>query len=479
MQVVGFLLAFSVGIAVGGSNGASYLLVGMLGALVASAFFIAKHIRVGVLVVLGTVLFFIGAVRMELGLARFKHVSFPESPVEAVVTSIDERETGTLVYGKIPESNTKILIRSFEKVGVLPGDRIVSTGAVELPEPFITDTGRIFNYPLYLESRGVSFIQNAREISILAEGKPSVRRFFTALNQKTGDLLGRSVSFPIDSITSGMVLGDRSTIPESVTSIFQNTGTLHLLVLSGYNVTLLITFLGLLLRRAPFYVRTVLLCLAVVSLVLLSGAGISAIRAGLMALIVLLGQVTGRQYEALRALGITFVALLLWNPFLLLYDPGFQLSFLATLCMIVVVPKAEPLFARLPKMFWRLPIREAVTLAVTVSVFMLPFIAYFSGSISLLTIPANFVASFFVPVITLLGIAVIFITAITPFLGMIIGTILSLVGKILVALLSIAATVPNVTVPPFSWVYVALVYLAIFSVLFLKRTPVEKVVATN
>ncbi len=463
-------LSFSIGIAIGTLHTVSLIVMVILSAIIIALFLICKKPEFAVTFGLCVCLFFIGSLRTQLAENKFTARIFPnQSVVIGTVKSIDERAESTLFYVRPEGSKMNIIVRSYEKVLALPGDMLQSLGAVELPESFTTDTGRIFNYPNYLKSKNVALVQNAKGVEILKTGNWSISRFFAKLNHDTGDLLVRSVPYPVDGITGGMVLGDRGSIPKTVTDIFQNTGTLHLLVLSGYNITLLVTFLGILLRRIPFYIKILLLAASIISLVFLSGAGIAAIRAGIMGLIVLLGTVSGRQYAALRALGITFVLLLLWNPFLLLYDPGFQLSFLATLCMIVVIPKVEPFFKKIPEKVWILPLRETFVITVTVSLFMLPFIVYFSGSISLLTIPANFIAAFFVPLITFLGIGVIFLSAVIPFLGVLLGTVLGLFGNILLFILEVAARVPRLTISPFSWGYVALIYSVIFLALFWKE----------
>lgn len=141
------------------------------------------------------------------------------------------------------------------------------------------------------------------------------------------------------SLISAIVLGDRSGLDAETRQLFQDGGILHVLAVSSLHVTLLGLTLYQILRRLrqSFLVSALASGSLVVSYCLMTGSSYSAIRAGVMFLLWLGAQVTGRTFDRLTALGAAAILILIRQP-LALTDAGFLLSFGCILSLALLEP---------------------------------------------------------------------------------------------------------------------------------------------
>jgi len=146
---------------------------------------------------------------------------------------------------------------------------------------------------------------------------------------------------------SGMLIGYRREIPADIEQDFRRTGTLHVFAVSGQNIAemvvvalLLLQLFGLVRWRWAWTIAPIVLLYC-----LLTGSPASAIRATVMALAILLAWRLGRPLNALGCWSLAFLAMLIWNPAILL-DPGAQLSFGVVLGLILLSPPLMRLLAR-------------------------------------------------------------------------------------------------------------------------------------
>jgi competence protein ComEC len=278
-----------------------------------------------------------------------------------------------------------------------------------------------------LQSKGIVAVARNAVIGPVMSSSVSLVRIPTILRYTFADIFSRYVSFPFDGVLAGMVVGYQGGLPQSIQDLFRNTGVLHVLVLSGYNITLLAGFLAILLKGLPLRVRSIITVLAIVLIVLVSGAGVASIRAGIMGSIAVFATLSIRTYRPMRALTLSYLVFFFISPTTLFVDPGFHLSFLATLFMIVVLPKVERVFLFIPQTN-HVDLRELIMLAVSAPIFMLPYMMYFSGMFPLSSPFANILFALITPVIMVAGIILIALSWITP-IATCIGVLLSGFGR--------------------------------------------------
>lgn len=382
----------------------------------------------------------------------------------ANVVSVDKRLDRTLVVVRDDDFQKKIQLSILGNVDYLPRDKISIRGHVSKPKDFVTDNGRIFGYISYLGSKGiVGVVSNANTV-LVEKGNFSPTRLATIIRYKVAEILAKNISFPFDGVIAGMIVGYQGGLPQNIQEIFRNTGVLHVLVLSGYNIALLAGFLALLLRKISFKLRSVVTMGAIILLVLISGAGVASVRAGIMGSITLLAGLAVRTYQPMRALFLAYILFFFLSPQTIFVDPGFHLSFLATLFMVAVLPKVEKIFSFVPSTKY-INTREIVMLAVSIPFFMLPYIMYFSGNFPIVSPLANILMAIVTPIIMSVGILIILISWITP-LSFIVGYTTSAFGKLIILLLDTSSRMPMWNTPTLSWWGVLTIYLGILFILF-------------
>jgi competence protein ComEC len=216
-----------------------------------------------------------------------------------------------------------------------------------------------------------------------------------------------------------VLLGVKRALGEDLERTFRETGIIHIVVLSGYNVMIVVSALTYLLTFLFFpRTRMIIGISAIFTFALLVGLSATVVRACIMAVLLLIAQTTGRTYAVLRALVLAGVVMLLTNPYLLVHDPGFQLSFLATLGLILLSPYIEKRLTRIPE---TLGVRGFVTATLATQLFVLPLLLYHTGLFSVVSIFVNVLVLPMVPVAMLL-------TFLTGTLGMVSHTLGILVG---------------------------------------------------
>ena len=134
----------------------------------------------------------------------------------------------------------------------------------------------------------------------------------------------------------GMLIGDKSQLETGAYQNFVASGIVHIIAVSGGNLVMIVVFLSAVLFWVPFYIRNGLIILGVIAFALLCGGDSSVLRALIMAVLSLLAVFRGREIKIWRLLKYAFVLMLCYNPFFLIYDLGFLLSFGAVIGIVLI-----------------------------------------------------------------------------------------------------------------------------------------------
>jgi competence protein ComEC len=410
----------------------------------------------------------VGLARTELAPSDlpsvFGNLVGTEQSVEGrVITAPDVRETSNRIVVEIEEDGirTRLLAVAPLYPEVRLGDRVRVSGIIERPEPFTTNTERVFNYDQFLIKEGIFLIIQRAHLDVVEQrsGWWHVRGAPAEVKSGFIEALGIALPEPHASLASGLVAGGKQGLGGELLDAFTYTGLVHLVVLSGYNVMIVaeavLLSLGFLSRTAAATVAG----MAIGFFVIAAGAGPASIRAGLMAGIGLYARATHRTYIVMRALIAAFVFMLLWNPYLLAYDPGFQLSFIATLGLIFLAPLIEPRLTFVRPVFVRSMI--AATLAAQIAV--LPLLLFSTGLLSLISVPANILVLPVVPLAmaasALAGLFGFIVPALAPILALPAYVFLTYIIEVA----RFTASLPGayLALPAFSWLLVPLAYAVI------------------
>lgn len=315
-----------------------------------------------------------------------------------VVADPDVRESSQRLTIEIEDDGvkTRVLVVAPPYPTVSYGESVHAIGKLELPESFDTVSGRVFRYDKFLAKDGVFAVMQNADIEITAprtglwtQMRGSLSDFkFTGLSA-----LATALPEPQASLAGGLILGGKQGLGKDLLDDFIRSGLVHIVVLSGYNVMIVadavFRLFGFLSKRTAAFAAAATIIAFVVS----AGAGAASIRAGVMACIALYGRASGRTYDAFRALIVAGLLMLLWNPLTLAFDPGFQLSFLATLGLMFGAPITERWLAFVKSTF----LREIAASTMAAQIAVLPLLLYQNGLFSVVALPTNLLVLPFVP----------------------------------------------------------------------------------
>ena len=310
---------------------------------------------------------------------------------------------------------------------------------------------------------------------------------------------------PHAAFLKGILLGDKTFLPRELLDDFKRTGTSHIIALSGYNITIVgaALFQTLLWLTLPFSFCFWAAITGIIFFVLLTGGASSLVRAAIMGILVLVARREGRRYHMTHALVFAGVVMIFQNPYILRFDVGFALSFLATLGLVYISPfvkrKIDLCSMQMRKIFRRhlsisddipqsyvkknngreelfssrLQQSAAETLGAQIAV--LPLIVYYFGTVSLIALPVNILVLFAVPYAMcagfIAGMAGFLLTPLAKLLGY--GTWVLL--EYMIWMIHFFAHIPGAAVEVGQWIVIPVlaVYAAFILSAWRKKLKIE------
>lgn len=295
--------------------------------------------------------------------------------------------------GKHPETQPldiygKVLITTKKYPQYQYGDKLKIIGKLETPPAF-----EEFNYQEYLKKDGIYSVIYWPKIELLERGKYKSSTYaiyakILEFKEELRESIYQNLSPPQSSILGAMILGDKRKLSEDLKRKLNIAGVRHITAISGLHVTILSSILMTILiglglwRQQAFWGSLILITLFII----MTGLQSSAIRAGIMGGLFLLGQYLGRLSVSSRSIVFAAALMLFQNPLLLKLDIGFQLSFLAMMGIIYLMPIFQDWLKKVPDSF---QLKDILAMTLSAQVFTLPILIYNFGYISFVAIITN------------------------------------------------------------------------------------------
>ncbi len=341
-----------------------------------------------------------------------KEVNF----VGVVVEEPDKRQSTTKLTIQVENLDEKILITKWHYPRYEYGDKLKIKGTLQEPQTF-----EGFNYKDYLAKDKIFALMYQPKIELIEKNQASsLKRFLISAKNKLKTSLNTIMPMPQSGFLEALLFGDENNISNEWKDKLNFTGTRHIAAVSGMNITILCFLLSDFLlslgfwKNQSFYISVILISFYI----LMIGAPASAVRAGIMAIAFLTAQHFGRISTGSRIIVLSATIMLIFNPLLLVFDVGFQLSFLAIMGLIYLQPILLNLFKKIPDVF---QLRYNLSGTLAAQIFTLPILIYNFGQISTISLLANILILPLLPAITILG----FIFSITGMVWELLGQFLS------------------------------------------------------
>lgn len=383
-----------------------------------------------------------------------------------VASEVETRDTRQQFYFLPDGYHQKILVTSYTFGGreVMYGDRLRVWDKLELPKNFSD-----FDYRAYLEKENVYAVMRSPGLQVLDGGQGS---WIVHKSLRLRDFLTRRLSDvvpePQFGLLRGILLGQKRALPDDLYDQFVLTGTSHIVAVSGYNVSIIIAaFLSL----ARFVGRRSSIVIALVGITVFTimvGATASVLRASIMGAILALSMSAGRLYRPVTALCLAAGIMVAINPKILLHDVGFQLSFIATLGIMLFVSAFEAMriSEKFPRWF-----KSLLFPTLAASLATAPLIALQFKTVSLISLPVNLLILPAVPFAMLCG-----SLAAIPYIGLGLGFIANLLLAYMIWIVNWTAGLrfAQITFPISLWEFFALTIAvaSLYSILT-KKAAVE------
>lgn len=374
----------------------------------------------------------------------------------------DERDSKTeysILVSKIEGQNLtnefKVLVNAERFPRAEFGDLIKAEGTLDVPGIIEAKDGSKFDYGKYLRSQGFVARMSFVKVEILEKSNSSIKSVLFKIRKTFSDGIENSFPEPQSGFLKGIILGEKHAIGKDTEEVFQKAGLTHLVVLSGYNVMIVIGVILFIMRRISLRMAPYIAGITLLGFVIMTGAEEPAIRAGLMAGIMLIGLVLRKRYVAGRALALVIIGFTLWDP-LSATSLSFLLSAVATFAVIYVAPIVSNYFQFITANFG---LREATSTTIAAQVFVAPLILFSIGSIPVLSLIANVLVLPIMPLAMIFG-AVAAVTGMFSFLPIIFAYPAHILLSYVIYVAKIIGSIPfAISLPYFPAIIVWFLYM--------------------
>lgn len=340
------------------------------------------------------------------------------------------------------------------------------------PKPIANDNENIFYYDKYLAKDKIFY--NCLKPKIKKIGQ--VYSWDNFINNSRNYFIKNlnALPEPEGAFAKAIILGNQKEVPNNLAQAFSRTGLVHIISISGLHMVIviwliyaLLGFLGLSRQRAFIF-----LALGLFAYLYLIGFISPALRSSAMILLALFGPIIKRQTFSLYSVVFLADIFVLANPYLLLFDISFQLSFLAVLGLIFYTNYFKYFFRKIPQIFNS---REVLAVTLAAQMFTWPVTAYYFANISLVAGLANFLALPLFPAILVLTL-LLAIFGVMPFLKIIFLWPLDILLRLLFKIIDYLAVFKYaaISIRGFDWQFLLLSFLiTIMITILIKPTKYE------
>ena len=356
--------------------------------------------------------------------------------------------------------NKKFYINVSKKTNLDYGNIIKLKGTYTKPNTRTNYKG--FDYEEYLKTKGIYGTINCKEIVVINRNKSLFNQIFLRIKNTIQNNFDKETS----NVILGMVLGYTDEIDENIKENFNKSNISHILAVSGMHIGYIVLFCSVLFDKLIGMKNSKFISIIILLLyIFIIGFSPSAVRATIMAILILFAKLLYRKSDVWTNLGLSLLCILIYNPFLI-KNVGLLLSFVATAGIMIYSKNLK----------FKNKIYNAIGVVFLASIFISPILAIYFNKISILSLIVSLVVSVLAGPIIILGIIYILLSTILNLnilkniLNLnILKSILNVLVKLLIFLTKIGSKIPlnqiYVVTPSFFEIFAY--YFCTFIILFL------------
>lgn len=368
------------------------------------------------------------------------------------------------------------------------GDHIKFIAKLSKPKLIEGKDGRDFDYEYFLQKDDIFYLADIEQVETIATNQANpLTRFLYKVKKNFMQNIEDVLPSPYAFLATGLVISGKGSLDKELQEQFQKVGLIHIVVLSGSNVSIIGEAISKCFSFLPKLWGGIFGSIGIILFGMMTGGGATVYRSVIMSIIGIYTRLSGRTNSGFISLMVAGACMLIHNPKFLLHDPSFQLSFMATLGLIFLASPIENFlkrtveFAKTVTMTTSMKAKKTntkipsglislISTCIATQIFTLPFIIKFSGIISLVALPTNIAVLPLIP-FTMLFVfltgAVSFISPVIAYLPAFVSYVFLKIELIIVgyfASLSFSAiTVPNISTSTFAILYFLIFLLVIIA----------------
>lgn len=313
------------------------------------------------------------------------------------------------------------------------GAKVVLKGAMQMPEGRRNPGG--FDEYTYFKTRKIDFKMFPEETRNIGK-TTNIRVIIGNLKERFISVFDETLPKTEAGLMKAMILGDSSDLDEAVSALYKNSGIYHIIVISGYHITLLFMIVYFVLSKCmPLKWASFTSICMIILYCMLSGMGVSSVRAVIMTTAVIIGRLFTRDGDLASSAAFSAVLLMIYEPFYI-FDAGFQLSFASVFALAYCT---EPLNRLIGWILTRTLVfrrfanynkfRNALASGIAVSIATTPIIVHYFNYISVYSVIVNLLIIPFSSLIIILGFVMVFLGAINIYFAHLISGVLYFILK--------------------------------------------------
>ncbi|MDQ5911910.1 MAG: competence protein ComEC [Patescibacteria group bacterium] len=354
------------------------------------------------------------------------------------------------------------------------GDHIRFIAKLSKPKLIEGKDGRDFDYEYFLQKDDIFYLADIEQVQIIATNQANqLTHFLYKVKKNFMQNIEDVLPAPYAFLATGLVISGKGSLDKELQEQFQKVGLIHIVVLSGSNVSIIGEAISKCFSFLPKLWGGIFGSIGIILFGMMTGGGATVYRSVIMSIIGIYTRLSGRTNSGFISLMVAGSCMLIHNPKLLLHDPSFQLSFMATLGLIFLSSPIEEFLKKtirnikiIKKTNIKVPsgLVSLISTCIATQIFTLPFIIRFSGVVSMVALPTNTAVLPLIPFTMLF----VFLTGVVSFISPTIAYLPAFVSyvflKIELLIVGYFASLPfsAITVPNISTSTFTILYFVIF-----------------